>query len=106
MMALRACEIALRAKAKPILMDDASAVRGGDLLCAVGAAGIDDELFIRKRDAVETAPDYRSLVASDHEQRDGKFLRRRHGRKFHTTVAAKERAALAARDKKTSPIRI
>src|SRR5262245_51511060 len=59
-------------------MDDASAMRRGDGLCAVGAARIDYELLLRKRNAVQAAPDYLSFVTSDYEQRDGKFLRRRH----------------------------
>jgi hypothetical protein len=68
---LRAAEVALRAEAKPVLMDDACAVPGAHLLCAVGAAGIDHELFRCERHAVEAAGDDRRLIACDDYQTEG-----------------------------------
>ena len=41
------------------------------LLCAVGAARVDHQLFRSERHAVEAAADDRRLVACDHEQGDG-----------------------------------
>ena len=65
---LRAGEIALRPEAQPVLVYDACTVARGDLLCSVGAAGVDHEFFRGERHAVEAASDDRRLVACDDDQ--------------------------------------